>query len=215
MGPALKQDGTPAGTVTTPEGWVVYNSSTYHSGSGESANAYDDNHLLFFKIDALNPDSQNFNLAAYNYFTSSTRLISVQSYNDTTAGIPQLSNDANAPVSVYRDSVTSAFVAGPRPLGSAMDAGAIGQLIQSSGPSQPVVMGSAVQSFSATTLVVGVTGQGETGFTHAVELSKDWPAPGGWEKIGELEMTNALSTVVLNLNTNLPPRVPLRLKWPP
>ena len=96
-----------------------------------------------------------------------------------------------------------------------MDAGAIGQLIQSSGPTQPLVMGSAVQSFSATTLVVGVTGQGETGFTHAVELSKDWPTPGGWEKIGELEMTNALSTVVLNLNTNLPPRVHLRLKWPP
>ena len=88
-------------------------------------------------------------------------------------------------------------------------------MIQSSGPSQPVVLGSAVQSFSATTLVVGVTGQGETGFTHAVELSKNWPGPGGWEKIGELEMTNALSTVVLNLNTNLPPRVHLRLKWPP
>ena len=143
MGPALRQDGTVAGTLTTPEGWVVYDSSTYHSESGQSANAYDDNHLLYFRIDALNPTSQNFNSAAYNFFATSsvTRLISVQSMSYTTAGVPQLGNDANAPVSVYRDSATSAFVAGPRPLGAAMDAGEMGQLIDSSSVPEPSTAG--------------------------------------------------------------------------
>ena len=80
------------------------------------------------------------------------------------------------------------------------------------GPSR---LGCDVQRFSNTNLMVEVKNEGTVGFTNAIQLSKDWLPPGTWEKVGELEQTNTVSTTVLNLNTNLPPRVHFRLKWPP
>ena len=136
----------------------MYGPTTYHSESGEGPHPFDDNHLLYFRIHALDPTSPAFDATAYNFFATSpsTRLISIQSYSYTTAGIPQLSNDMNAPVSVYRSSTTSATVAGPRPLGAAMDAGPKGSLI--AGPLQlALVSAGGVNTVSASNMIAGET----------------------------------------------------------
>ena len=195
MGPALKKDGTPAGTVTTPEGWVVYNSETYHSKSGQSTNAYDDNHQLYFRIAALDPNSPSFNQTAYNFYTTSTvtRFTSVQSHSYTTAGVPQLGNDSNAPVSVYKDSSTSAYVAGPRPTGAAMDVGASGQLIEP----KPVIgtpqfNGSGQASVALENFPVN---------RRATLLLSDSLINPDWNPITNMWVTSANSVMIFNPNS--------------
>lgn len=149
MGPPLRANGQLVGTVTTPEGWTLYDQASYHSESGTGTNIFQQNHQLFFHIAALDSNSPSFNPTLRAFFATSTvnRIISIQSFNDPTAGQAAIATDSNAPTSVYRSDTTPTYVVA-RPYGAAIDAGPLGSLIQIP---QPVATMVAVTTVVATT----------------------------------------------------------------